>query len=798
MKKTTKKIVSLFLALALILTTIGAGIGAYFTGTDKKSDTYTIGQIEVELVGEDDLYKAEKLTPNYEYDFTRSVKNIGINDAYVFMAVTIPCDDVFLHNLEGNHIDDAALTQLFTYGVNEVAGVNGEWVLVTEGQFGDYDIADMAGRLVNNSDEKGALRTNDTATYIYAYVGNGDTLARLAPDAETTALFNIMKFANVSDTEITHNIENTVGKIKTQVFAIQCDNVLETEYMTGNNADGSEQVNAVWAVVNNALVRTNDIANDKISIPVTAFDKDGNDLNASATVIEGQEADKLLDALENQGLANKADVDLLIDVKSDDFDDLADTTFDVSDVAKDGDTVIILHYNEKTQKWEHINTDTVEDGKVGGDFSSYSPVVIIVVPKDEGGVEEEPTEPEEELVKYELTNGYTFNNTLKTAAGNNLSAVQTLSFGDYEIPEAATTYDVSNSRDGSIILWYDNGHVYVTYTGEEDGVFATNKSPNMMFYGCSGLTSLDLTNFNTSNATDMTNMFSGCSGLTSLDVSNFDTSNVSNMSGMFSNCKVLTSLDVSKFNTSQVTSMSNMFSYCQKLTSLDVSKFDTSNVTDMGHMFSNCKALTSLNVSNFITDKVTNMNFMFMSCKGLTSLDVSNFNTSQVTAMNSMFNSTGVTSLDLSNFDTSKVTGMGGMFFGCSSLTSVNLSSFNTSQVTSMTEMFRGCSNLTSLDVAHFDTNNVTNMNGMFYNCSGLTTLDLSNFDTSKVTTMNWAFCGCKNLTTIYAGDWTPASEISSTEMFKNCSKLVGAVSYDKNNIDISMANPTTGYFTTK
>ena len=380
MKKTTKKLVSLFLVLALILTTIGAGIGAYFTGTDKKSDTYTIGQIEVELVGEDDLYKAEKLTPNYEYDFTRSVKNIGINDAYVFMAVTIPCEDVYLHNLEGSHIDDAALTQLFTYGANDVAGINGEWKLVTDGKFGDYDIADMAGRLVNYSDEKGALRTNDTATYIYAYVGNGDTLARLAPDAETTALFDIMKFANVSDTEIAHNIENTVGKIKTQVFAIQCDNVLETEHMTGNNADGSEQVNAVWAVVNNALVRTNDIANDKINIPVTAFDKDGNDLNASATIIEGQEADELLDALENQGLANKKDVDLLIDVKSDDFDGLADTTIDVSDVAEEGDTVIILHYNEEKQEWEYITTDTVENGEVGGDFSSYSPVAIIVIP----------------------------------------------------------------------------------------------------------------------------------------------------------------------------------------------------------------------------------------------------------------------------------------------------------------------------------------------------------------------------------------------------------------------------------
>ena len=34
-----------------------------------------------------------------------------------------------------------------------------------------------------------------------------------------------------------------------------------------------------------------------------------------------------------------------------------------------------------------------------------------------------------------------------------------------------------------------------------------------MFSGCSGLTSLDFSNFNTSKVTDMERMFSGCSGL---------------------------------------------------------------------------------------------------------------------------------------------------------------------------------------------------------------------------------------------------------------------------------------------
>ena len=64
-----------------------------------------------------------------------------------------------------------------------------------------------------------------------------------------------------------------------------------------------------------------------------------------------------------------------------------------------------------------------------------------------------------------------------------------------------------------------------------------------MFTSCSGLTSLDLSSFDTSNVTDMSDMFSYCGGLTSLDLSSFDTSNVTSMNGMFEECNNLTRVD---------------------------------------------------------------------------------------------------------------------------------------------------------------------------------------------------------------------------------------------------------------
>ena len=90
------------------------------------------------------------------------------------------------------------------------------------------------------------------------------------------------------------------------------------------------------------------------------------------------------------------------------------------------------------------------------------------------------------------------------------------------------------------------------------------------------------------NITNMDGMFYGCTSLTLLDLSNFDNGNVTTMREMLYNCTKLISLNLSNFNTSKVTTMYGMFSYCRSLTSLNVSNFDTSNVNNMAWMFYSC------------------------------------------------------------------------------------------------------------------------------------------------------------------------------------------------------------------
>ena len=417
--------------------------------------------------------------------------------------------------------------------------------------------------------------------------------------------------------------------------------------------------------------------------------------------------------------------------------------------------------------------------------------------------------------------------------------INTLTIADSnKVPEeeGVISKDISSNQDGTVMLWYTPKEVtgsdgstktmYDMWIGGENGVLQTGTNAsgmfayltnvekldlskldtsyitNMsrMFYNSSGLKSIDLSNFNTSNVTSMDYMFDGCSNLTSLDVSTFNTSKVTSMYWIFNKLSKITKLNLSNFDTSNVTDMTGMFRYCNSLVDLNISNFNTSKVKTMSGMFLGCNALQKLNVSNFNTSNVINMGHMFQECSSLIDLDISNFNTSKVTNMSYMFmNCSSLTALDLSNFNISKVTNMSNMFGVCSSLTNLDLSNFNTSNVITMNSMFSDCSSLVNLNLSSFNTSNVTDMSGMFFNCKLITSLDLTSFNTSKVTIMSQMFFLISKLKTIYVSNlWNTSNVTNSTNMFRSCTSLSGAIPFDSSKTDVSMANYTTGYLTYK
>ena len=476
----------------------------------------------------------------------------------------------------------------------------------------------------------------------------------------------------------------------------------------------------------------------------------------------------------------------------------------------------------------------------------------------------------------------TQSNMIKNLPKNRFAAIVAL-FISLFMPTLAKAQEAYAVEDGTTLtFYYDDQRANRTGTVYDIGSTKGNTnitkavfdssfknylptSTAFWFQNCSKLAAIKgIENLNTENVTSMRSMFWGCSSLTTLDVTGFNTAKVTNMLGTFYGCSALTSLDVSGFVTDNVTIMDGMFNRCSKLTTIDVSGFNTEKVTDMHNMFLSCSALEWLDLSNFNTEKVTNMNSMFSGCSALTKLDVSNFNTAKVTDMHEMFLNCAalkvIYCIDAWTCDNSTK-----MFYGCTSLvgavaynsskTNVSMANpytgyftatiefeayavedgttltfyndgkrdtrngtvytalaehqwtgtditkvvfdatFNYYLPTSTASWFKDCSKLAAIEgLDNLNTSNVTDMKGMFWGCESLISLDLTKFNTEKVTDMSNMFNGCSALTTINCTRAWTCNE--STDMFKGCTSLIGAVAYDASKTDVTMANPFTGYFT--
>lgn len=271
-KKSAKRrnaIVSVCLILALVI----GGAFAYLTATDTKTNTFTVGKVDIEVV-ETEWYDAngdviddnndndipdfaENIVPLQEIEKNPAIENTGENDAYVYLAVKIPTSNAPYLNTEASPAvvvnNSAVYYPLFTTvydadpgdSTNQTTAINPAWV--------------SAG-----ADDETYKSTPDANgdTYIikyYAYHPSGlESNAagyaendKVAPDATTPVLFTSVIFANLTES---NNISaHTVGDaprvdINVTGYAIQADE-LDAQYAT--------DATTAWTVINN---QRNDIA----------------------------------------------------------------------------------------------------------------------------------------------------------------------------------------------------------------------------------------------------------------------------------------------------------------------------------------------------------------------------------------------------------------------------------------------------------------------------------------------------------------------------------------------------------
>ncbi len=163
-------------------------------------------------------------------------------------------------------------------------------------------------------------------------------------------------------------------------------------------------------------------------------------------------------------------------------------------------------------------------------------------------------------------------NTALRALGANSGSDKTFSASATPPAEGATVQLLSDTGSPvEVVAWADGANIKYYAAGYTDaGVkILLNADCAYMFDGCSKLTNIDLSGFDTSSATNMRYMFNGCQGMTSINLSYFDISNVTNIMGMFFSCSHLETIYVS--------------------TSVSTSFATTSAVGD--NMFNNCYAL---------------------------------------------------------------------------------------------------------------------------------------------------------------------------------------------------------------
>ena len=283
----------------------------------------------------------------------------------------------------------------------------------------------------------------------------------------------------------------------------------------------------------------------------------------------------------------------------------------------------------------------------------------------------------------------------------------------------------------------------------EDGI--TNVG-NYAFYNCSGLTSIDVSKFNTENAKLWLNeIFVGCSKLTSLDLSSFT---IGTANAMLSGCSSLANLKVPSsannlasnafiglgtptspcnlvyadgFKPEGVTYFTNYFAWkggCFDIINEAYISIEGSNNDRYVFCYDNRRGLKRNTIDLLNDEGKLNVNFARLSNVTTVCIDESFANYKPTNTSRWFYNFHG-TIEGLSNLNTSKVTDMSYMFADCTGMTGFDLSSFDIEKVTDMTGMFGGCTNLAELNLSGFDFSNGPLTVALLLNCTNLKKLTI-------------------------------------------------------------------------
>ncbi len=178
----------------LLMISVGSTL-AYFWATDTAINNFTMGSVDIKVVEKNwNPDEAKNITPNETIAKDPKLENKGNNEAYLFMSVDIPKENVAVADDKGK-LRASAMTDLFFYTVNE------GWKLI---------------ETVNHH------KSNE---YIYAYMTDG--LTPVGVDQETNTLFDEVRFANLVEPLSSSNMDIVIKGYGIQTAGLDRSNSKE-------------------------------------------------------------------------------------------------------------------------------------------------------------------------------------------------------------------------------------------------------------------------------------------------------------------------------------------------------------------------------------------------------------------------------------------------------------------------------------------------------------------------------------------------------------------------------------------
>ena len=212
---TKKKVAAFFTAAALCGALAVGSSMAYLTDHDSVTNKFSVGKVDI--VGHEPNYtpdndgKTNNIVPTQVIKKDPQIENVGKNDAYVYLDVSIPIAKVITVNAAGNRLNGGVAKDTELFSMNNVSK---KWTLMYNKRVGD----------------------NMVYTYSYNEI--------LAPGKTTDPIFTSLTAANIVEGQLDGKDLNVqAGQITTPQSDESGNNGVTTVDGNGNAASDENKTN---------------------------------------------------------------------------------------------------------------------------------------------------------------------------------------------------------------------------------------------------------------------------------------------------------------------------------------------------------------------------------------------------------------------------------------------------------------------------------------------------------------------------------------------------------------------------